>query len=282
MLMPSRFARRALAAVAALVVCATASCSSSGRGAGGAPAATSSDRSNAGLSMVVIGDSIPFNSPQDCPGCTGFAVRYAAAVQKATGRKVTVQNLSQHNGLTLPMLLDELDSFRGQLADADVIVIGIAHNSIELASDSPCGGTLDANQVPDWTVMTPACAQSSADRFRTQYDRLFAKVAEWRAGRPTLMRTINRYDDWRGAHGLALTARDHAIVRTFISTWNAMLCAAAAQASFGCADVYRAFNGPRGDRPSGDLLADDYTHPSDRGNAVIADTLIALGVHPLA
>lgn len=232
--------------------------------------------------MVVIGDSIPFNGPQDCPGCTSFADRYGAAVQKATGRKVTVQNLSQHNGLTLPMLLAELDSFRTQLAQADVILIGIAHNSNELASDTPCGGTLDANLIPDWTLMTPTCAQGSAARSRPQYEQLFTRVAGWRAGRPTLLRTINRYDDWRGASSLRLTDRELAIVRTFVSTWNAMLCDAAARASFGCADVYRAFNGPAGDRPSGDLLAHDYTHPSDRGNAVIADTLARLGFAPLA
>ena len=31
------------------------------------------------------GDSIPYNSPDDCPGCTGFVDQYAKAVQKATG-----------------------------------------------------------------------------------------------------------------------------------------------------------------------------------------------------
>ena len=44
---------------------------------------------------------------------------------------------------------------------------------------------------------------------------------------------------------------------------NAMLCAAAEGNGFGCADIYRAFNGPDGVKPSGDLLAEDYTHPSD-------------------
>jgi hypothetical protein len=58
--------------------------------------------------------------------------QYAKAVEKATGKHVTVQNLSQHRGLTLPQLLDELDSFKQPLSAADVILVGIAHNSFEL------------------------------------------------------------------------------------------------------------------------------------------------------
>lgn len=40
------------------------------------------------LRLVAIGDSIPFNSPNDCVGCTGFVDQYAAALGKATGRAV--------------------------------------------------------------------------------------------------------------------------------------------------------------------------------------------------
>jgi hypothetical protein len=61
------------------------------------------------LSLVVIGDSIPYNDPFDCPGCTGFVDHYADALAKATGLEVTTSNLSQHNSLSLPMLMDELE-----------------------------------------------------------------------------------------------------------------------------------------------------------------------------
>jgi hypothetical protein len=104
--------------------------------------ATTAASTSQALHLVAIGDSIPNNSPQDCPGCTGFVDRYAKAVQTATGRPVEVENLSQHTGLTLPDLLDELDQFRDKLAAADVIVVGIAHNSNELSSDQPCGKPL--------------------------------------------------------------------------------------------------------------------------------------------
>jgi hypothetical protein len=57
------------------------------------------------LSLVVVGDSIPYNSSQDCPGCTSFVDRYAEAFAAATGQAVKVQNLSQHNGLQIDGLL---------------------------------------------------------------------------------------------------------------------------------------------------------------------------------
>ena len=46
-----------------------------------------------GLSLGVIGDSIPYNSPEDCPGCRSFADRYAQSIEAATDRPVSVKNL---------------------------------------------------------------------------------------------------------------------------------------------------------------------------------------------
>ena len=61
-------------------------------------------------SLVAVGDSIPYNSPNDCPGCIGFVDRYAEAITAATGHAVTVQNLSEHNSLQIDDLLRELES----------------------------------------------------------------------------------------------------------------------------------------------------------------------------
>jgi hypothetical protein len=61
-----------------------------------------------------------------------------------------------------------------------------------------------------------------------------------------------------------------------------MTCKAAQANGFACADIYHAFNGPDGLTPSGDLLAKDWSHPSDKGNEVIALVLTDLGFAPLA
>jgi lysophospholipase L1-like esterase len=234
------------------------------------------------LRLVAIGDSIPYNSPDDCPGCTGFADSYAEAVSEATGQAVDVVNLSEHTGLTLPGLLDALDDVSPALETADVIVVGIAHNSAELNADEPCDTPLDANEMPVWTAITQECADRSAEEHRPQFESLFAEVAALRAGQPTILRTINRYNDWIGWTDGNLGSEEEQKTAMIIASWNAVLCEAAEKNGFACADVSRAFNGPDGLSPSGDLLADDYTHPSDRGNAAITDVLTELGFEPLA
>jgi hypothetical protein len=78
------------------------------------------------LRLVAIGDSIPYNAPDDCPDCVGFVDRYADAVEEATGEQVDSLNLSQHTNLTLEGLISELDGYRDDLSDADLILVGIA------------------------------------------------------------------------------------------------------------------------------------------------------------
>jgi lysophospholipase L1-like esterase len=251
-------------------------------GAGATAAPKHSAAPQRPLELVAIGDSIPFNSPYDCPNCTGFVQRYAKAVGAATGRAVHTTNLSQHTGLTLPQLLDELDGFHRRLARADVVVVGIAHNSNELAADEPCGAPLRAGEQPDWSKLTAECSDASAARYRPQFEALYSQIAAWRNGKPTILRTINRYNDWIGFPDLHLTRAQQLKTKLMIDPWNTMLCATATKNGFECADIYRTFNGPDGLTPSGKLLGTDYTHPSDQGNTKIADVLTMLGFAPLA
>lgn len=230
--------------------------------------------------LVAIGDSIPFNSSNDCPGCTGFVDRYADAIESATGKVVEARNLSQHTGLTLPGLLDEMDELSDQLAAADVIVVGIAHNSMELNADQPCGFPL-VDDMPDWSKLDEECAAASAEEYRPQYESLFSQIVAMRDGKPTILRTINRYNDWIGWEQGNLTPDQEHLTKVFIDEWNQMLCAAAEESGFACADIYTAFNGADGLTPSGDLLGADYTHPSDKGNEVIAGVLVEMGFAPL-
>ena len=266
----------------AVLVFLLASCAEDG--ATPDPAAIPAPSSSAsGLSLVAIGDSIPFNDPGDCPDCTGFVDRYGDAVAAATGQTVSVRNLSQHTGLTLPELIDGLDRLHGPLlAAADVIVVGIAHNSSELASDTPCGAPLDENQMPDWSTVDAGCAASAAAKYRPQYEQLFSRVLALRNGQPTILRTINRYSDWIGWAEAGLTPEQERKTTVILDAWNEMLCSAAEKHGFACVDIYHAFNGPDGSKASGDLLAEDYTHPSDKGNGLIAELLEARGFAPLA
>lgn len=242
--------------------------------------ATASAVDAAGLSLVAVGDSIPYNSPDDCPGCTGFVDQYARAVERATGERVTVTNLSRHTGLTVTELVEDLDELRPALTAADVILVGIAHNSFPLGADTPCGRPL-VEGAPDWSAVDARCGVESAAEFAPVYEALYSRIAQWRDGRPTVLRTINRYDDWTGAPGPGLTPAQAGVTATLHETWNAMLCPTAEASGFACADLYHAFNGPDGTKHSGDLLARDYTHPSQRGNDLIARVLEQQGFSPL-
>lgn len=233
--------------------------------------------------VVAVGDSIPYNSPDDCPGCTGFVDQYAQALAGASGKAVAVQNLSEHTGLTVDGLLDSLDrnaSRMPALADADAIIVGIAHNDVPMGrDDDSCDGA--GGERPDWSKFTAACLQTELDRFRPSYEAVYSRIADARAGEPTILLTINRYNDWIGwpdhdlpPEGVAATAR-------VIEAWNGMLCAAAEASGFVCADISTVFNGEDGTTPSGSLLAADYTHPSQAGNDAIANVLIELGFWPL-
>src|SRR4051794_37137070 len=97
-------------------------CSSSGDTPASPSSSAPSSAAPAPLSLVVIGDSIPYNSQEDCPNCRGFVTRYAEALAKATGQKVETKNRSEHTGLTLPGLMKALPNLQGELSEADAII----------------------------------------------------------------------------------------------------------------------------------------------------------------
>jgi lysophospholipase L1-like esterase len=230
--------------------------------------------------FVAIGDSIQYNSPADCPLCTGLVDRYAKAIEDQTGHAVNVSNQSEHNGLQVDNLLAELASASDQntLAHADIIVVGIAHNDVPMnRDDDPCDGAGGDN--PDWSKYTAACVKADVAIFQPKYVSVFKQIAALRAGKPTILRALNRYNDWNDGH--SLSPAGIAATKLVIDAWSKMICGAAVANGFLCADIYSAFNGRDGLKPSGDLLAADYTHPSDKGNEVIAKTLFDLGLAPL-
>ena len=265
----------------------------------GSPAtpATQSAEEDAPWRVVAIGDSIPFNSPDDCPGCTGFVDGYAARLQEATGHAVVATNLSQHNGLQASGLSAELDtdtSRRDAIAGADIVIVSIGHNDTPWnATDDACDGpalwdgTLTSN-IPSAKKYTEACAQATAAAYEPLLTSIYKRIVELRAGKPTVFLALNTYNDFlgwcelRGCGGEAVVPPEiDRAVRIALEPWNKMTCDTAAAQGLVCADVYHLFGGPDAMKPSGDLLGVDYTHPSQAGNDLIADYLVSLGYAPL-
>jgi lysophospholipase L1-like esterase len=236
---------------------------------------------------VAVGDSLAYNSSEDCPGCTGFVDRYADAISQATGHPVKVQNLSQHNGLQTDGLLEELKTDtqrREALANADIILVSIGYNDTPWnRDDDPCDGA----GYPDWSKYNATCAAAAAEIFRPKLESVFAQIVALRAGKPTIFRTITPYNDWIGGvdgeSGVVTPPEATNPTRLVLDDWSAMTCKAATANGFGCADTYHAFNGSDGLKPIAGLLTASKAngHPSDKGNEVIAQALADLGYAPL-
>jgi len=273
-----------VSAAALAVACAGCSGSNSSTAAAPEPGSATSASAEPTLNLVAIGDSIPYNASFDCPGCVGFVAQYAEALGEATGEEVLTTNLSDHTGLDLPTLMTELPGFKTELSVADAIIVGIAHNTIALNADRPCGTSFDeaTSTFTDWSKITRACSDRSVARWGPVYDRLYSTMARWRSGKPTVLLTIDKYNDWVGWKPAHLTAEQAGKTVMFHDAWNKMLCHSAAAHGFTCVDIYHAFNGPHGDQPLGKLVVADYTHPSQKGNDVIAKALVAQGFAPLA
>jgi len=241
---------------------------------------TEKEPTQPGYSLVALGDSLPFAGP-DCGGCPSFATLYGAMVEESAGQPARVKNLSMHDGVTTPVLVDRLrtsDPLRAAVAGADIVLISAGHNDTPWnLNDDPCDGP-SGNDI-DWSAYTAECAREAADGFGPVLDDLLTEVELLRDGAPTAIRVINFYNDWIGWADAPpeVTPATVAVLDAF----SAVICDVAAAHDAACADTYHAFNGPDGASPAGALLADDYTHPSAAGHELIADVLFDVGLAPL-
>ena len=144
----------------------------------------------------------------------------------------------------------------------------------------PCHGPI-GNDI-DWSKYNAAYVAAATEPYRSKFESVYTQIVALRAGKPTIFRTINRYNEMNGQPGVTFPPETVNAPRSVVDPWSAMICKAAQANGFTCADIYHAFNGSDGRTPSGDLLAGDYTHPSDKGNEVIARVLTDLSFAPLA
>ncbi len=232
--------------------------------------------------MVVLGDSLPYGG-EDCGGCDAFGAVYGALLAEETGRAVEVANLSTHDGVNTPQLLERVQGnpqLRASIAGADVVVVSTGHNDTPwiVEGDDACDGA--PGEDVDWSRYDEACAAEVAAAFGDVLDGLLVEVAELRDGAPTAVRVITFYNDWIGYEDATpeATVPSTQVLDAFSST----ICEVAAARDAVCADTYHAFNGPDGSQAAGTLLADDYTHPSGAGHVRIAEVLLATGTAPLS
>ena len=127
-----------------------------------------------------------------------------------------------------------------------------------------CGTTSTRQrQHPEGLVQVTARCAVSRSGVPPPVRRDVRHVASWRDGRPTILRTIDKYNDWIGLEDAHLTPDQ--VQRTVFmhDAWNKMLCESAETPRLPLRRHLPRLQRPNGAKPSGDLLAGDYTHPSD-------------------
>ncbi|MEO8273210.1 MAG: GDSL-type esterase/lipase family protein [Chloroflexota bacterium] len=212
------------------------------------------------LHYVALGDSILFAAEEDCNGCESAAVIYGARAAADLGLPVDVFNLTMHNSLTTPRLLQylergartgrpEVDLFEA-LAGADIVSVTIGFNDL-------AGRVLNN--------------QPLMDAYDAELEAILDRIEKLRDGKPTLLLLTQIYNN----AGPAWT--------TTVEAQNEVICRVAKRHHALCADVYGAFNGADGTASPAALgyLAADDTHPSQLGQEVIAAALSAAGYGPL-
>lgn len=233
----------------------------------------------ADLRLVTLGDSIAFGG-EDCDGCRTFTDLWAEAIESSTGVTVDARNLSSPDSLTGAAFVARFDSdpaIRMAVAAADIVVLTIGHDDTPWISvDDTCDGD---NPVFDWAAYTGACVTDLVTRHEQALDEILATIELLRSGQPTAVRVTTDYNDIIGwPQAPAESTEPSASV---LDAFSAATCRAAERHGATCVDVYHAFNGADGRAAAGDLLAEDYTHPSTLGHRRIADLLITSGLPPL-
>ena len=291
--MANRFNRKRLlvgvvsALIAAISVCA-------GGGTGGqqaastptptptpipAPSAASTPRHT--INVVVIGDSIAFGGG-DCGGCAAYVDLYASALSKRPGLQARAGNYSTHDGLHAVGLIQRLKTeteYRRAVQRADILIISILHNDTTWASDTD---TCDGNKSDpiDFSKYTKPCVAATAKTGGDALTQILAQTKSLRAGKPTVRIVPTIYNDWIGTDGAPAGSTKGS--KLVLDTFEREMCRVAKAAGAVCLDVYRDFNGPDGLKPSGDLLAFDFTHPSAKGHERIAQLLEKVDVSKVA
>lgn len=276
-----RGSNTALIAVALIAAGSLVACSSGARSGSTtlAPSVSQSASSGSSLTLVALGDSIPFGGPT-CDGCRSFVNLFADAMTSHIGTRVVARNLVVP-GATSDDLLDQVttdQSVRPSIAAADVVTVTIGHNDTPWnRGDDACDGRLEAPDVR-WNAYTASCVQTEANRFGRTLDSILSEITNLRGGKPTMLRITNDYND---VIGLAPAVADGP-TKLVLDAFTKQTCQVAEKHGAPCADVYHAFNGAHGTNDAGALLASDHTHPNQEGQQLIADLLVKLGYAPLA
>ena len=229
---------------------------------------------------TALGDSIGFGL--FAPIGDGYVPTYDRFIQAGSGVNVNTINLCVP-GWTSSDLLRAIKGnllFRISVATSTIVTVNIGGNDLlgsrSAYKDRTCGGADNQD-----------CLRAGVAIFSANFNAILAEVRSLRAGRNTIIRTMDIYnpfvnedrakDTWPNDQG-----NDFQVLKPYLDAINSRIAATATARNIPFAHVYMAFNGPNGDIDPNDLglLAFDNLHPNGRGHRLIANLLRGLGYSP--
>jgi lysophospholipase L1-like esterase len=231
---------------------------------------------------TALGDSIGFGL--FAPIGDGYVPSYDRLVEADSGANVNTINLCVP-GWTSSDLMNAIRGnliFRLSVATSTIVTVNIGGNDLLGArsayKDRTCGGADNQN-----------CLRTGVAVFTANFNAILAEVRSLRAGRNTIIRTMDVYNPFVNEDRAQNTwpndqGNDFQVFKPYLDAINNQIAATAAARNIPYARVYLAFNGPNGDIDPGDLglLAFDGLHPNGSGHRLIADLLRGLGYSPFA
>jgi lysophospholipase L1-like esterase len=228
--------------------------------------------------LVALGDSA--TTGHGDPTGRGWVGYYADDLQHGLGKAIDVRNLAQ-DGTTSEQLLATVQtdaSLRADLAEADIVVIGIGGNDLNEAD-----AALAANECKG-----TACYDKPAQQYEQNLAAVAKEISDLRSGTPVVLRAVGMPNALTGAEDVIPPFLRS--VATKIGAYQALrfddaTCAAMKSAGGACLRVRDAFNGPDGTEDAyarGLMNHDECCYPNQAGQRLIAELLFATGLDALA
>lgn len=231
---------------------------------------------SAAWSLVAIGDSSTTGSGD--PSGVGWVGAYANAIHDGTGHEVTVTNVARNGSSSADWVaaVKEDAGLRSQLAQADIVAIGLGGSELNAGDDAFASGS----------CKDVACYDAPLETWKTNLEGIVAEVARIRADKPTAIRAITMMNGLTGAEDvippfLASVATKVGVYQA--RGFNKATCEILEAHDGACVDLLTAFNGPDG---TGDAYATGLMskccYPSTKGQALMGQLLYETGLAPLS
>lgn len=226
--------------------------------------------------IAALGDSVTAGTHCDC---TAFPTLYATELSASRGVAGTALNLgvgSETSGELLAQLRNSRSKEFAAVKNADIDLLTIGANDFadnyDQITQGECAG-------PDATD----CVRDQIAEMRHNIVAALAQIRELRNGKPTAMLVTGYWSVFEDGDVAKAAFPSIGLQATQVLTTkvNRAIDDAARAAGATYVDLFASFNGAAAHGDVTSLLAPDGDHPNARGQALIANRLLAAGLRGL-